>query len=48
MSHIYATMPAEKILPLIFTTITVTLLKVAAIADSILLIKCLIGKTKKK
>ncbi len=44
----YTTMPAEQIAPLIFTTIAVALLKVAAIAGVILLVKWLVVKIKKK
>ena len=45
---IYTTMPEEQILPLIATTVAVTLLKVAAITGGILLIKWLLGRIKKK
>ena len=48
IAEIYATMPSEQIAPLIVTTITVSLLKVAVIAGGVLLIKWLIGKIKKK
>ena len=44
---IYATMPSEEVLPLIVTTIVVSLTKVAAIAAGIMLIKWVIGKMKK-
>ncbi len=47
IAKIYATMPAEQVLPLIITTIAVSLLKVAAIAGAILLIKWIVGKIKK-
>ena len=47
-AEIYATMPSEQIAPLIVTTITVSLLKVAVIAGGVLLIKWIIGKVKKK
>ena len=40
-------MPTEQILPLVATTITVTLLKILAIAGGVLLIKWLIGKKKR-
>lgn len=46
--EIYATMPGEQIAPLIVTTIAVSLLKVAAFAGVMLLIKWIIGKIKKK
>ena len=45
---IYTTMPAEQIVPLIVTTIAVSLVKVVAIAGGVLLIKWVIGKAKKK
>ena len=45
---IYTTMPEEQILPLIASTVAVTLLKVAAITGGILLIKWLLGRIKKK
>ena len=46
--QIYATMPQEQILPLIVTTILVSLFKVAGIAVAVLLLKWLIGKFTKK
>ena len=45
---IYATMPKEQIAPLLVTTILVSLLKVAAIAGILLLIKWIISKVKPK
>ena len=45
---IYTTMPAEQVVPLIATTIAVSLIKVAAIAGGVLLIKWVIRKAKKK
>ncbi len=45
---IYTTMPAEQVAPLIATTIVVSLIKVAAIAGVVLLIKWIIGKINKK
>lgn len=45
---IYATMPKEQVVPLIVTTLLVSLLKIAAIAGGILLIKWLANKIKKK
>ena len=45
---IYATMPEEQVVPLIATTILVSLIKVAAIAGGVLLIKWIVGKIKKK
>ena len=41
---IYSTMPTEQVIPLIATTITVSLLKVIAITGAILLIKYVIRK----
>ena len=48
VADIYAAMPADEALPLIVTTVAVSLLKVAAIACGILLIKWVIGRGKKK
>ena len=45
---IYTTMPEEQVLPLMVTTIAVSLVKVIAIAGGILLIKLLVGKFGKK
>ena len=45
---IYTTMPKEQVVPLIATTIAVSLGKVAAIAGGILLVKWIIGKFKNK
>ena len=45
---IYTTLPAEQVVPLIATTIVVSLVKVAAIAGGILLIKWTISKFKNK
>ena len=47
IAAIYATMPADQIAPLIATTIAVSLIKVAAIAGGVLLIKWIISKSKK-
>ena len=44
---IYTTMPKEQVLPLIVTTLAVSLVKVAVLAGAILLIKWLWGKLKK-
>ncbi len=44
---IYTTMPTEQVVPLVVTTIAVSLLKVAAIAGGVLLIKWIVGKIKK-
>ncbi len=48
IAEIYATMRTEQIAPLIVTTIAVSLLKIAAIAGVILLIKWIVSKIKKK
>lgn len=48
IAQIYVSMPQEQIIPLIITTIAVSLLKVAAIAGGILLIKWMISKIKKQ
>ena len=48
VADIYAAMPTDEALPLIVTTVAVSLLKVAAIACGILLIKWVIGKIKKQ
>lgn len=45
---IYATMPKEQAVPLIITTIAVSLIKVAAIAGGILLMKWILSKVKNK
>ena len=44
---IYATMPAEQVLPMIMTTVAVSLLKVAALAAVILVVKWFVGKINK-
>ena len=48
IAEIYATMPSEKIAPMLVTTVAVLLFKVAVIAGAILLIKWMIDKMKKK
>ena len=48
IAEIYKTMPEEKVVPLIITTIVVSLCKVAAIAGGIFLIKWIVGKVTKK
>ena len=45
---IYETMPEDQYLPLITTTVLVSLAKIAAIAGAFLLIKWIIGRTKQK
>ena len=48
MADIYANMPTDEAIPLIITTVAVSLLKVAAITCGILLIKWIIGRVNKK
>ena len=48
IAQIYATSTPEQIAPLIVTTIAVSLLKIAAIAGVVLLIKWIVGKIQKK
>ncbi len=45
---IYTAMPREQAVPLVVTTVLVSLTKVAVIAGGILLIKWIAGKIKKK
>ena len=45
---VYSTMPKEQIVPLIVTSIVVTLAKVVGITAIILLIKWIVGKVKNK
>lgn len=45
---IYTTMPEGQVVPLIATTVAVSLMKVTAIAGGILLVKWIAGKIKKK
>ena len=47
IAAIYTTMPADQVAPLIATTVAVSLMKVAAIAGGVLLMKWVIGKAKK-
>ena len=44
---IYGNLPSEQMVPLMVTTVAVTLIKVALIAGGILLVKWLVGKFKK-
>lgn len=48
ITTIYTTMPTEQVAPLIVITIAVSLIKFAAIAGGILLIKWIIEKNKNK
>ena len=45
---IYANAPQEQVIPMIATTVAVSLIKVAAITVGILLIKWIAGKVKNK
>lgn len=45
---VYRDMPTEQMLPLMVTTVGVTLLKAAAIAIGLLLIKKAVGKARQK
>lgn len=45
---IYTTMPAEQVVPVIATTIAVSLAKIAAIAGGVFLVKWIVNKRKRK
>ena len=45
---IYSTVSPEQALPMVITTIVVSLCKVAAIAGAVFLIKWIVGKVKKQ
>lgn len=45
---IYTTMPAEQVVPVIATTIAVSLMKVAVIAGGVFLVKWIVNKRKRK
>ena len=47
LPSVYGNLPREQMLPLLVTSVAVTLIKVALIAGAILLAKWLIGKFKK-
>lgn len=47
IASIYSSMPAEEALPLVVTTIAVTLVKVGLMTVGILCIKWIVGKIKK-
>ena len=47
IANIYATMPQEQIVPLVTTTILVTLVKVVVLTGIILLVKWVFYKIKK-
>lgn len=44
---IYTTMPQEEVIPLVVTTVAVSLIKVGVIAGMILLVKWVMGKIRK-
>ena len=46
IAEIYTNMPQEEIIPLVVTTVAVSLIKVAIIAVVVLLIKWIVGKIK--
>ena len=46
ITAIYESMPAEQIVPMIATTVAVSVLKVLAIAGVILAVKWVVGKIK--
>lgn len=46
IAAIYSTMPKEQVLPLIFTSVAVTLIKVVALAVVIFIIKWISAKFK--
>ena len=48
IASIYSTMPKEQILPMIVTTVFVSLLKVMGIAAVLLFVKWLVGKMKNR
>ena len=48
IAAIYATAPKEQIVPLILTTVAVSLFKVALLSAAILFVKWIIGKIGKK
>ena len=45
---IYTTMPKEQVVPLIATTVAVSLIKVGTIAGVVFLIKWIVSKIKRK
>lgn len=47
VAAIYHSMPAEQALPLVVTTVAVSLMKVGALTVGILLVKWIIGKINK-
>ena len=47
IAEIYAAMPPEQVAPMIATTVAVSLVKAAALAGAVLLIRWVMGKVKK-
>lgn len=47
IASIYSSLPAEQALPLVVTTVVVSLVKVGLMAAGIFLIKWIVGKFKK-
>jgi len=48
IAAIYSTAPKEQIVPMILTTVAVSLLKIGAIAGVVFLAKWIVGKVKNK
>ena len=48
IANIYKTMPKEQIVPMVATTIAVSLLKIAVIAGVVFLVKWIVEKVRKK
>lgn len=48
IANIYSTMPKEQVVPLVATTIAVSLIKVGAMVVAVFLIKWIIGKINNK
>lgn len=47
LASVYGQLPPEQLLPMVVTSVAVTLVKVAGIAAVVLLVKWLAGKLKK-
>ena len=48
MADIVVNTPQEQIIPLVATTIAVSLIKIAVVAGVVLLVKCIVSKIKNK
>ena len=48
IAEVYGTMPTEQLVPLIVTSVVVSLFKFGAIAGAVLLIKWIVGKIKNR